>query len=151
MSIVPSGNRRNMESQQYFYNEDASSSIKKMFEKIADTLDLNREEEFGDFSPNQNKPIDTDPVVDNQFETDRLQEAMNNSSTLPQSQNQPLAKGGFEDKVNGVVQKILQGLEFDPEQWEVNTNTTSEKGAITRIQIVMTREAPEAGPVIQHS
>lgn len=72
MGISPSGNRRQMEAQQYVHVEQASSIINKLFDKVADTLNLGRDS----LSPQSLTTPDTptnSPVND----------AMNQSNSLP--------------------------------------------------------------------
>ncbi len=150
MNLTPSGNRRQMKQQTYSGDPSfASSAVDQLLEKLADTLDLGNSDvqRLSQPAPDQvtNEADDFAPVAD----------AMNQSTTLPQEQPQQQSRdavGGFEDKDNDVVQAVLRGLKFDPNEWVVNNTSTSEGGELTKIRIDMTKTKPEAeeiGPVVE--
>jgi hypothetical protein len=78
MGISPSGNRRQMEAQQYVHVEHASSIINNLLDKVADTLNLGRDSLSPQSLTTPDAPANG-PVND----------AMNQSNSLPSKETLP--------------------------------------------------------------
>ena len=158
MSVIPQGNRRQMEHQEYRNDLRVSQLLDSFVTKVADTLNLEEEKSFPGMSDNQRRPPvieeevdvnipdnvsgDIDPEID-------IQEVMNQSDGLPEERSIE-QEGRFETKVNDVAQAILSGLNLDPSQWTINTNVTSKgEGDVDAIAINMKKAVPESGPEVQ--
>ena len=159
MSIVPSGNRRQMESQSYLYNYHDSATdsiIDRMLQKAAE-LDINPQDATSQLATPaipERKPVrEPGTATVNENAQLNVDDVMNDSNSLPQQQEAPsngMGAGRFENKVNQVAQDVLGSLDLDPSQWTTNTNVSSGAGGeVAAISINLKRSKPEAGPVIQ--
>ena len=158
MSIVPSGNRRQMESQSYLYNYHDSATdsiIDRMLQKAAE-LDINPQDATSQLATPaipERGSRGSDTATVNENPQPNVDDVMNDSNSLPQQQEAPsngMGAGRFENKVNQVAQDVLGSLDLDPSQWTTNTNVSSGAGGeVAAISINLKRSKPEAGPVIQ--
>ena len=161
MNVLPSGNRKKMEKQQYLSGGYASDSIiERMLRKIALTdVDMRPDEALDSLSSPREAPGGV------ASDGSQLQDTMNQSNSLPRDKNsfpvdenenygmgqeKPADQGRFESKVNDIAQSVLKGLNLDPSQWTINTNVTSKgKGEVEAISITMKKIVTEPGPVVQ--
>ena len=149
--IVPSGNRRQMESQSYLYNEhdgQVESIIETMLRKAA-ALDIDPTDAVGELGTQRPQAGPTRAPVDQS----QVADAMDQSNSLPPKVPETQA-GRFESKVNQVAQDVLGSLDLDPGQWTTNTNVSSGAGGeVETISINLKRSAkkPDEQLAVPHS
>lgn len=149
MGIVPSGNRKQMESQSYLWNEhdrQADGIIERMLRKSA-ALGIDPEKAIGDFS-SPDQPAASTP------ETNEISETMNQSNTLPsnefQDQVMVVNKDGQprRDQQGEVVRQILEML-HKAQLADAGTYVLTEFDLSNGIQLNAIRQNINVGPAVQ--
>ena len=155
MNVIPAGNRRQMESQQYSFESTAAEGILELMLRKAAALDIAPDNAIDDFSRSPEMPgsLGENPEGNQRGE---LSDAMNQSMTLPQSQKQEqqgimvVNKDGQprQDQQGQVTKQILEMLQksklADP-----GTYVLTDFDLSNGIQLNAVRQSANAGPAVQ--